>query len=466
MSKNFTGVPRRKWGMFSDRQFLRMLVTITLPIVAQNLISLGTQMMDTIMLGAVGQTQLSASSLANQPFFIFNLLIFGLSSGACILNAQYWGKGEVEPIKIIISMVLKVAMAVALVLTVAVLCFPGAVMRIYTTDPEVIQSGISYLRFVGWSYLMFGISSTLLCTLRSVAIVRIAVVNSLTGLLTNTFLNWVLIFGKLGAPAMGIRGAALATLIARTVELTLVLVYVLLIDKKLCLRLGDFFKFDFGLFKDYLKHGLPVACNEVLWSVGVSVQTMVLGRLGSSAVSASQIASVVNQFSTVFIFGVANASAVIIGNAVGEGNRAKAVERIRWFRWLSLAMGFIASAVILLISGPVVGFYNVPEETKQLALEMLRVLAVIVLFVSVTGVGIVGLLRGGGDPRFALFCDLAALWLVAVPAGLLSAFVFHAPVLVVYALTKLDEPVKVLLVCWRMRNSDWIKDVTRQNPSG
>lgn len=447
--------------MFSDKQFLRTLVAITLPIVAQNLISLGTQMMDTIMLGAVGQDQLSASSLANQPFFIFNLLIFGLASGSCILNAQYWGKGEVEPIKSIISMVVKVAMIVGALLSVLVLCFPETVMRIYTTDLSVIENGISYLRIVGWSYLLFGISSTLLCTLRSVAIVRIAVVNSVTGLVVNIFLNWVLIFGHLGAPAMGIRGAALATLISRTVEFLLVLTFIFLIDKKLCLRPRDLFRFDRVLFRDYLTHGLPVAFNEVLWSVGISVQTMILGRLGSAVVSASQIASLVNQFATVFVFGVANASAVIVGNAVGEGNMDKAIERIRWFRWLSVVMGILAAGLILLISGPVVSFYNIPAETRELALEMLRVLSVIVVFVSITGVGIVGLLRGGGDPRFALFCDLSALWLVAVPAGLLAAFVFHAPVLVVYALTKMDEPVKMLMICWRMRNNNWIRNVTR-----
>lgn len=453
--------PRRKWGMFSDRQFMQMLVTLTLPIVAQNLLSLATQMMDTIMLGAVGQDQLSASSLANQPFFIFNLLIFGLASGSCILNSQYWGKGETEPIKIIISMVLKVAIVVGLVLSVAVLCFPETVMKIYTTDAAVIENGVEYLRFVGWTYLMFGISSTLLCTLRSVAIVRIAVVNSIVGLVTNIFFNWILIFGKFGLPAMGIRGAALATLIARTVEFLLVVVYVFIIDKKLSFRPQDLLKFDKALFKDYLKHGLPVAFNEVLWSLGVSVQTMILGRLGSAAVSASQIASVINQFSTVVVFGVANASAVIIGNAVGEGNIPKAVERVRWFRWLAVVLGIMAAGIILLISGPVVNFYNVPDETKTLAMDMLKVLAVISVFVAITGISVVGLLRGGGDPKFALFVDLFTLWFVSIPVGLLAAFVFDAPVLVVYALTKADEPVKVALICWRMRNNNWIRNVTR-----
>jgi len=452
--------PRRR-SMFSDRDFLKVLLGLTLPMVAQNLISLATQMADTVMLGAIGQDQLSASSLANQPFFIFNLLVFGLASGSCILNSQYWGKGEKEPIKIIISMVLKVAIIVAVLLSVLVLCFPEVTMRIYTTEESVIAHGVDYLHYVGWTYLLYGVATTLLCTLRSVSIVRIAVVNSVVGLVTNICLNYVLIFGKLGLPAMGIRGAALATLIARGIEFLLVVIYVFAVDKKLGLRPADLLKFDKVLFKDYLKHGLPVAFNEVLWSVGISVQTMILGRLGSAAVSASQIASVVNQFSTVIIFGVANAAAVIIGNAVGAGDMPKAIERIRWFRWLTIFLGAAAACIILLIREPVISFYNVPADTKALAYDMLTVMAAISVGIAISGIGIVGLLRGGGDPKFALFTDLFSLWAVAIPLGLLSAFVFKLPVLAVYALTKADEPVKAILLFWRMRNNDWIRDVTR-----
>ncbi|MBR6791425.1 MAG: MATE family efflux transporter, partial [Oscillospiraceae bacterium] len=204
-----------------------------------------------------------------------------------------------------------------------------------------------------------------------------------------------------------------------------------------------------------------VAFNEVLWSLGISVQTMILGRLGSAVVSASQIASVVNQFSTVLIFGVANASAVIIGNAVGAGEMEKAIERVRWFRVLAIVLGFVAAGIVLLIRGPVVGFYNIPAETKDLAMDMLTVQAVLVIFVATTGIGIVGLLRGGGDPKFALFVDLFTLWVVSIPVGLLAAFVFDAPALMVYALTKADEPVKVAMICWRMRNNNWIRNVTR-----
>lgn len=447
--------------MFKDKDFLRLLAVIALPIAAQNLITFAIQMMDTIMLGAVGQTQLTAASLANQPFFVFTILTFGLASGASVLNAQYWGKGQVEPIRLVTALVLKVAFAFSVVLSVLILLFPEQVMRIYTPEEAVIREGVKYLRIIVFTYVIYGVTATYISTLRSIASIRIAVVVYLTSLCVNVFLNWVLIFGNLGAPAMGIEGAALATLIARLTEFVITVIYAFFIDKKLKLRPRHFLKNDWALTRDYFRHGLPVVFNELLWSVGVSVQSMILGRLGEAVVSASQIASVVQQFATVFVFGIANAAAVIIGNAVGEGNLEKAGQRAEWLKAVSLAVGVFSAGMILLIRPLAVSFYNVPDTTKELAGGMVAIQAVIVFFVSITAVGIVGILRGGGDTRFALCTDLCTLWLVALPAGLLTAFVFRLPVLLVYAAIKLDEPVKVAVIFWRLRNRNWIKNVTR-----
>ena len=450
---------RRKSALW-DKTFLLTLVTLMVPMILQNLLTLGTQMMDSIMLGQLGQNELSASSLANQPFFIFNLLIFGMASGSSVLNAQFWGKRDIRSIKIIISICLKVAFTVSILLAAVVMLFPRAVMAVYTNDQAVIELGAQYLQVIGWCYIFHGIASTLLTSIRSVGIVRVAVVDSVFALVCNTSLNYILIFGKLGFPALGVRGAAIATVITRIGEVAIALTYLLFIDKKLKFRPRDLAAFEMGLLKNYLKNGLPVAFNEVFWSIGVSIQSMILGRLRADAVSASQMSSIVQQFATVFIFGVANAAAIIIGNDIGAGRMEEAKSRIRAFRWIAVWVGLFAAGVILVLSRPVVGFYNVPEETKELALQMLRMLSVIVLFVSQTGIGVVGLLRGGGDPRFGVFVDLCGLWLFAVPAALLAAFVFHAPVLAVYLCSKLDEPVKLVMLTWRMRNDRWIKDVT------
>ncbi len=444
-----------------DKEFFRLLLMIALPIAAQNLVTLAIQMMDTIMLGAVGQTQLTAASLANQPFFVFTILTFGLASGASVLNAQYWGKGEIEPIRIITSLVIKVAFAFSLLLSVLILLFPEQVMRIYTPEEAVIAEGIKYLRIMVFSYVFYGITATFLATIRSVSLIRISVVVYVTSLCVNTFLNWVLIFGKLGFPALGIRGAAIATVIARVVEFLIVVVYAFFIDKRLQFRPRDLLKYDKLLTHDYWRHGLPVVFNELLWSVGVSVQSMILGRLGEAVVSASQIASVVQQFSTVFIFGIANAASIMVGNAVGEGDVEKAHRRSCWLKYSAIGLGALSAGFILLIRKLAVGFYNVPDSTKMLAEQMVMVQAGITFFVGITAIGIVGVLRGGGDTKRALMIDLLALWLVAVPCGLITAFVFHAPSLLVYASTKFDEPMKALAVFWRLRNPKWIKNVTR-----
>jgi len=450
-----------KTSMFKDKGFIKTLLTLVIPMVAQNLITLATQMMDSIMLGQLGEIELSASSLANQPFFIFNLLIFGMASGSSVLNAQFWGKQDIRSIKIVIGICIKVAMTVSLLLGVAVMVFPETFMKIYTNDPAVIAAGAGYLRIIGWSYIFFGLSNTLLTTIRSVGIVKIAVVNSIIALVTNISGNYILIFGKLGLPAMGVRGAALATVIARLIEMIIVVVYVFIYDKKLRFRPRDLLDFDMGLLKNYLKNGLPVAFNEVFWSLGMSIQSMVMGRLGADVVSATQIASMVQQIATVLIFGVANASAIIIGNDIGAGKMDAAKQRVRWFQYIGVVLGIMAAGVIVLIAKPVVSFYNVAPETKELATQMIYVLAFLVLFIAQSGIGIVGLLRGGGDPRFALFVDLAGLWLISTPAAILSAFVFKAPILVVYLCTKIEEPIKVALITWRLRNHKWMKDVTK-----
>lgn len=447
--------------LLKDREFLRLVAVIALPIAAQNLITFAIQMMDTVMLGAVGQTQLTAASLANQPFFVFTILTFGLASGASVLNAQYWGKGQVEPIRLVTALVIKVAFAFSVVLSVLIILFPEQVMRIYTPEEAVIREGVKYLRIIVFTYVIYGVTATYISTLRSVASIRVAVVVYLTSLCVNVFFNWVLIFGNLGAPALGIQGAAIATLIARLTEFVMTIIYAFVIDKKLRFRPRDFLKKDSALTKDYLRHGLPVVFNELLWSVGVSVQSMILGRLGEAVVSASQIASVVQQFATVFVFGIANAAAVVIGNAVGEGDMEKAGQRADWLKITSLAVGVFSAGLILLIRPLAVGFYNVPDATKAMAADMVGIQAAIVFFVSITAVGIVGILRGGGDTRFALATDLCTLWFVALPAGLLSAFVFKLPVLVVYASIKLDELVKMAVIFWRLRDRNWMKNVTR-----
>lgn len=449
-----------------DKNFYKSIFAIAIPIALQNLITLGTSLMDTVMLGRADGTGilLSASSLANQPFFILQVLTFGIASGSSVLCAQYWGKGDIKSIKDIFSFVLKIAIIVGIIFGIIVLTVPEKVMGLYSNNAEIIMRGAEYLRILGYAYFTFAISNTVISALRSIEVLRVSVIASLVSFFTNVFLNWVLIFGNLGAPRLGIRGAAIATLIARLLEFIIAMVYLLVIDKRLQFKLKDMLAHNKVLAADVVKNGTPVVINEFMWSVATSVQAAILGHITYSAgdpVAANSIAGVIQQLSTVIILGVANAAAVLVGMAIGENNMKKAEERANALKRLSIVMGVIACSFILSVKGPFIGFYDVPAETKILANEIITVFAVITIFTSINMTLIMGTLRGAGDTKFCMKTEMSCLWLVAIPLAMVGAFIFQLPVPLVFLLMKLDEPSKAIICMLRMRGTKWLNSLTR-----
>ena len=452
--------------VLKNKDLLRGTVAIALPIALQNLISFVVQLADTVMLGLApaGETLLSASSLANQPFFILSIACFGFSGAATVLSAQYYGKKDYASVRVIFSIVLKAVIIVSLVLGFAALLIPEQVMRLYTADGAVIKHGAEYLRILGYAYFTFGFSNTLVCCLRSVEIVKISVIVNLASLATNVFLNWVLIFGNLGAPALGIQGAAIATLTARLLEFAIICVYVFILEKRLRFRLRDMLSYSGTLARDILKYGSPVLINEVAWAVAISLQAVILGHITYSAgdpVAANSIANTIQQLATIVIFGIANAAAVMVGKAIGEGDTETARQRAGAYKYISYIVGAIACLVILLLRDVAVGFYNIPEATKQLATQMLVVTAFITFFVAQSAIFIVGVFRGAGDTRYCLIMELLCLWGISLPLAFLGAYVFMLPVPFVLALMKLDEPAKAVLCLIHLRRGKWLKVVTR-----
>lgn len=446
-----------------DKVFYKMLLSLALPVTLQNIVIFLTQMLDTVMLGELGDVAMSASSLANQPFFLFNMLTFGLGSGAAVLTAQYWGKRELRPICLIITMIVKISMAIGLIVCVLVFFFPTQIMSVFSSDLDVIETGASYLRIICFSYPFFGLTGVYYTSIRSVEAVKIAVISNLVALVTNGLLNYTLIFGNFGAPALGVEGAAIATLIARLIEFTIAVIYMLVVDKKLRLRIKDFFAFDKVLFKDLVTISSPVVANELMWASGMSMQAGLLGRLGTTAVAANSIISVVQQLSTVAVFGIAGAAAVVIGKAIGEGDMQKARDSGHTFKVISIIFGFFVAGLILLLRNVAIDFYNVTDATKELAHQMIYVAASIGFFVSIAAVGIVGILRGGGDTKYSLWIEVIALWFVAVPLAYFVAFVLKWPPVFVYIVMKIDEPVKMVLFLIRAKSHKWIRNVTRDN---
>lgn len=272
------------------KQFYRMVCTLVLPMALQNLINVGVQSADVIMLGKVGETALSASSLAGQVMFIMSLIFFGLTSGAAVLTAQYWGKRDTRTIEKVLGMAMRIAILVGILFTVAVYTVPYPIMKIFTSEPEVIEAGVSYLKIVGISYIFTAITMVYLNLMRSVERVIISTVVYSISLVVNIVLNSIFIFGLLGCPALGIRGAAIGTLVARVTEFAIVMWYAKFKNKEVRFRIKDLFVKDKKLQKDFLVFAMPVLINELLWGTGTSMLTAVIGHLGSSMVAANSVA--------------------------------------------------------------------------------------------------------------------------------------------------------------------------------
>lgn len=448
-----------------DPALFKMILTIAIPLALQNLLVSLTQMMDSIMLGELGDLQLTASSLANQLFFVFTLFIFGLGGGAAVLTAQYWGKNELSPIKVIMATMMRIVAFTSVGLVVFIYLFPTQIMSFFSSDPEVIAAGVEYLHIVAPAYLFFGISNTLNTMFRSIEVVRLAVVSNAVTLVINIGLNYVFIFGHFGAPRMELQGAALATVIARLIEMLVVLVYVFFKEKKLHFVLRDFLKRDKRLSMDLRKYCTPVVINELIWSFGITLQAALFGHMSTIAVSANTIIGVVQNLATLVTFGVASATGVIVGKTIGEGKLELARQRGITMMFVSIILGIMSAVLVLLCRDLMVDFYNVLDETKVLAKQMLVLTSVVILFQSIAGISIVGVLRGGGDTKFSLYIEFFTLWMLAVPLGYIAGLALEWPVLAVYALFKSDEIAKAILCFWRLSGDKWIRVVTRDDLS-
>ena len=444
-----------------DKKFYKLILSIALPIALQNLITFAVSMIDTMMLGSLGEVQLSAASIGNNLFFILTILIFGLAGGSNILISQYWGKGDVKAIHKILSIMYRACIIITSIFIAIAIFLPEKFMKIYTSDALVIEQGASYLRIVAIGYIFYAITNCTIMMLRSVKTVKISLFVYTISLIVNGFFNYILIFGKFGAPVLGVRGAAIATVIARITEFAIVLFFMIKVEDKIRLRVKHLIKVDKLMLKDFLSNVIPVLFNEFLWSTGSTMISIIIGRLGTETVAANSISNVVFQFVTVFIFGLSNATAVIIGNTIGEGKNDKAKEYSRTIGLLSIVMGLLSALVILFIKPYVVDFYNVSNVTKDIAMRIMDVMSIIIVFQSLGVNLMMGVLRGGGDAKFVLINDIIFMWIVAIPCGFIAAYVLKLPIAIIFFIVKSDEIIKSVVAVVRVLSGKWVRNVTR-----
>lgn len=443
-----------------DKSFYKTIVALSLPIAMQNLITTGVSMMDTVMIGVLGEVQLSGAALANQVSFVYMILNFGIAGGTGVLTAQYWGKKDVGAIKSLVSTMYRLSILIGLLTMALTIFFPEQIMRVFSSEPEVIAEGVKYLQIMAFTYVMYGVTITSIGVLRTVGTVKISLVVYSISFVVNVFFNWVFIYGNLGAPRLEIRGAAIGTLIARITEFTIIMIFMRVKENKIRFRLSDLLRFDKVRSAEFRATATPVVINELLWSSGTATLSIVLGQMGAAVVAANSICQVVVQFMSVFFQGVGNAAAVVIGNTIGMGRYEDAKQRAKTLFAMSILLGLVAGVLIVIAKPIAIGFYNVPESTKLIASQIMNVSAVIVVFQSVAMVTMVGTLRGGGDVKFVLFADILFLWMVAIPLGFFTGLSLQLPVVIVYACIKIDEILKSTFCFFRVKSGKWIKDLT------
>ncbi|HIR92244.1 MAG TPA: MATE family efflux transporter [Candidatus Egerieimonas intestinavium] len=446
------------------RQFYRMVIGLVLPMALQNLINVGVTSADVIMLGKVGETALSASSLGGQVYFILNLIFFGLTSGAAVLTAQYWGKQDTKTIERVLGISLRISLAVGFVFTLAAELIPSWLMRIFTNEEEIIQAGVPYLRIVAVSYLFTAVTMVYLNIMRSVEKVIIATVVYSVSLLVNVVLNAIFIFGLLGFPAMGVAGAALATAIARFVELVIVLWHNSR-NKVVKLRLKYVGYREKLLMKDFGRYVLPVLFNELLWGGGMATISAILGHLGSAAVAANSVVQVTRQLAMVVSFGVAGATAIVLGKTIGEGKEELARTYARRFARMSVVLGIAGGLVVLGVSPIARHFLNLTPQASHYLKYMMYIMSYFCVGQSINTVLIVGVFRSGGDTRFGLVLDGITLWGGAILLGMIAAFVWKLSVPLVFVFLASDEILKLPFSFWRYRSLKWLKNITREQTS-
>ena len=445
------------------RHFYKQVLMLVIPMALQNLINVGVNATDVMMLGRVGEKVLSGSSLAGQVQFVMTLFLFGITSGATVLTAQYWGKKDTRSIEKIMAIGMFAGISAGLFFTIASELFPEQILGIYTSDPAVIKEGVKYLRIVALSYVIVAMTQVYLYIMRSIERVIIATVVYSTSLVTNFVLNAVLIFGLFGFPELGIRGAAIATLVSRIIEFSIVLWYSKFKNKIVKFHLKDMFHIDKGLLKDFLVYAAPVIVNELLWGLGSSTNTAIIGHLGSAAVAANSVAQVTRQMATVVVFGVSNATAIYLGKTIGEKKYELAKIFGRKFVKLSLITGLMGGALILLVSPIVNHVMELSTEAQGYVTFMFFVMSYFTVCQALNTTVIVGVLRSGGDTKYGLLVDIGGMWCFSILFGAIAAFKFHASVPVVYAILMSDEVIKVPIALQRFYSYKWIKNITREN---
>ena len=449
-------------GIFvKEKSFYKNIFFLTFPLVFQQLLRLSVDTLNSMMLGNIDQLQMSAVSQANQVFFIFYTVCNGFGVGCCALVAQYWGRKDLESIKTVLATALRSIAIFGLLVTAIVILFPDRVMRIYSSDPALIELGASYLRIVAIMYTPCALSVMLFAGCRGIEQVGIFLKTNIISYPVNIILDYVLLFGKLGFPELGITGIAIGTVIARLVELSILATYVLVFEKRMTFKLRDLKRRDSLLSKDFAKVSAPIVAHEIIWSFGTSAGSMITGQLGTSVVAGFNVTTVLYDLCGSLGNGFLNACSVVIGKTIGMGNVKKVKKQSETIIFMGLILGLAIGLFTFLIRPVFLSLYSLTPEAESYAMQFMAVYAVIWPFSLLEMVGMIAILRAGGDGKTGFYTDIVSMWLTTIPLAAAGAFVFGWPPVVVVTIIKMTIVIEAIVGIIRVLSMKWVHDLTR-----
>ena len=445
-----------------NKTFYRNFFSIYIALVLQNVVTLSVNLADNMMLGAYSETSLAGVAAVNQIQFVYQQFLLALGDGLVIFCSQYWGKRQTAPMKKIAATAMHAGLLIAIALFVLVSLFSRQAVGIFTTDGPIIGEGVRYLRIIRFTYLFFAVTQLLLAALRSAETVRIAFQLSIFTFFINCGINYVLIFGNFGAPRMGVRGAAVGTLIARMIECAVLIAYIAKKDKNLNLKLKDYLQFDRVLAKDYFKVTAPMLFVQGLWGVNTALQTVILGHMKATAIAANSVASTLFLMVKSTAVGASSAASVIIGKTIGTGDIARVKEYSGRLQKMFIVIGVLSGIFLFFIRIPVLGLYDLQPATKEMANAFLIILSVVCVGMSYQMPTNNGIIRGGGNAMFVVKMDLVSIWMIVLPLSFIMAFVVKASPIVVVCCLNADQIFKCVPAFLESHYGNWIRKLTRE----
>ena len=444
-----------------DKAFYKSFASLTVALMLEQAVILSVNLADNVMLGSYSESALSGVAAVNQIQFVLQQLVYGISNGMIVLGSQYWGLGRTGEIRKLSSIAARSALGLTLTLFLLVSLFPRGALLLFTSHEAIIAEGIAYLRIMRFSYMVFGLTTVMLGTLRIAESVRIALRVSVISLIVNISINYLFIPGRFGLPELGVRGAAIGTLAARTIEFIIVAVFIFKSDNDLDIHPADYLHIDRRMLKDYLLVSSPIILAALVWGLNNALQTVILGHMDKSAIAAQSISSTLFLLLKVASVGAASAASVLIGKAVGAGDMRKVREYTRTLQILFIGIGTMLALLFTAIRFPLLSIYNISDETRRMANAFMTIQTVTIFTMSYQMCVNAGIIRGGGDTGFILKLDMISIVGIVIPLSLLAAFLWHLSPIAVTFIMNSDQIFKCVPAFVRVNSYKWVKRLTR-----